>query len=354
MPVTLAQAQVNAQDDVDYAVIDNLRRYSWLMDHIVWDDTVTPGTGGSSLTYAYTRLTEAAPAGFRAFNTEYTAGQAKRQRFSVDLKPLGGAITIDRVLAHLGNPATNEVNFQIQQLMASVRTRFQQEVLFGDPASGDADGFEGLDSALTGSRTEYFPGGTAMYADWSMGASHVDSQSKALALLDEVDDWLSGLVPSTTGSIDLGAVGALPPGVKAIIGNTKAITRLKALARWSGMYTETKDDLGRQVMSYGEWTLIDAGDRADGASPIVPIESRDPDGSGGGSTVTGLTDLYAVCFGMDAFHGASMAGTPLVQTWLPDYTQAGAVKSGEIEMGPVATVLKNDRSCGVLRNIKVA
>lgn len=353
MPVTLAQAQVNAQDDVDYAVIDNLRRYSWLMDHIVWDDTVTPGTGGgASLTYAYTRLTEAAPAAFRAFNSEYTAGQAQRQRFSVDLKPLGGAITIDRVLAHLGNPATSEVNFQIQQLMASVRTRFQQEVLFGDPASGDANGFEGLDSALTGSSTEYTPGGTAMYADWSM--TGIDTQAKALQRLDEVDDWLSRLVPSTTGSIDLGMPGALPPGVKAILGNTKAITRLKALARWSSMYTEEKDDLGRQVASYGDWTLIDVGDRYDGASPIIPIESRDPDGAGGGSTQTGLTDLYAVCFGMDAFHGAAMAGTPLVQTWLPDYTQAGAVKSGEIEMGPVAVVLKNDRSAGVFRNAKVA
>lgn len=352
MPVTLAQAQVNAQDDVDYAVIDNLRRYSWLMDHIVWDDTVTPGTGGgASLTYAYTRLTEAAPAAFRAFNTEYTAGQAKRQRFSVDLKPLGGAITIDRVLAHLGNPATSEVNFQIQQLMASVRTRFQQEVLFGDPAGADADGFEGLDSALTGSRTEYFPGGTAKYTDWSM--STVDTPAEANQRLDELDDWLSQLVPSTTGSIDLGAPGALPPGIKAIMGNTKAITRLRSLARWGGQYNESKDDLGRQVQSYGEWALIDVGDRTDGASPIIPVESRDPDGAGGGSTQTGLTDLYAVCFGMDAFHGASMAGTPLVQTWLPDYTQAGAVKSGEIEMGPCAVVLKNDRSCGVFRNVKV-
>ena len=71
-------------------------------------------------------------------------------------------------------------------------------------------------------------------------------------------------------------------------------------------------------------------------------------------TITGLTDLYAVCFGMDAFHGAAMAGVPLIDTYMPDFTTPGAVKSGEIEMGPVAAVLRNTRSCGVLRNIKVS
>ncbi len=44
MPVTLAQAQLNTQDDIDFAVIDNLRRYSWLFDQIVWDDTVSSNT----------------------------------------------------------------------------------------------------------------------------------------------------------------------------------------------------------------------------------------------------------------------------------------------------------------------
>jgi hypothetical protein len=353
MPVTLAQAQVNAQDDVDFMVIDNFRRYSWLLDQMVWDDVVTPGTGGgSSLTYAYTRLIEAAPANFRRLNTEYTPGQAKRARFSVDLKPLGGAVTIDRVIARLGNPATTEVNFQMQQMLASTRGRFQQALILGDPATpDDEDGFEGLDRALTGTVTEYFPGGSAMYTDWTTAS--VDTADKALSRLDELDDFLSQLVPSTVGSIDLGAPGALPPGVRAILGNTRSITRLRSMARRAGQYTATKDDLGRDIERYGVWNLVDIGDRFDGASPIIPIEARDPDGAGGGATVTGLTDIYAVCFGMDSFHGASMAGVPLVETWLPDYTTSGAVKSGEVEFGPVAPVLKNTKAAGVLRNVKV-
>jgi hypothetical protein len=141
--------------------------------------------------------------------------------------------------------------------------------------------------------------------------------------------------------------------VKAILGNTQSITRIKSLARQAAMFTAQKDDLGRGIESYGEWVLLDIGDDALGTGPIIPIEGRDADGAGGGGVIPGLTDLYAVTFGLDALHGASMAGAPLVQTWLPDFSTSGAVKTGEVEMGPVAMVLRNTRSCGVLRNVKV-
>ncbi|WP_060888663.1 major capsid protein [Streptomyces scabiei] len=333
MPITLAQAAVNTQADVDYAVIDNLRRYSWLLDQIVFDDTVTPGTAGGSLTYGYTRLTSAAPAAFRAINSEYVPGQATRARSTVDLKPMGGSFSVDRVLRNLGQAQTNEVTFQMQQLLTAIRTRFAQELILGDTAV-DANGFDGLSKILTGTSTEK----TAVVADWT--AATVITQALAMARLDEVDEWLSSIVPSHTGGGDQGAPGALPAGVKAILGNTKSITRFKALARWAGIYTETKDDLGRHIMRYGDWVLVDLGDRADGASPIIPVSSS-------------ATDLYAVTFGLDSVHAASAAGNPLVQTWLPDFSTAGAVKTGEIEMGPAALVVKNTKAAGVLRAIDV-
>ena len=337
MPVTLAQAQVNVQNAVDYAVIDNLRRYSWLFDQITYDDVVNPGTGGGTLTYGYTRLTAAAPAGFRAYNTEFTPGQATRQRFTVDLKPLGGAFTLDRDLADLGDAATNESAFQMQQLLTSIRIRFGREVILGDTAV-DATGFDGLSKSLVGTSTEKSAGYIAGSADWR--AATVNTQALAMARLDEVDDWLSLVVPSHTGSGDQGVAGALPPGVKAILGNTKSITRLRALARWAALFTETRDELGRKLQMYGDWVLVDLGDREDGSSPIIPITSNN-------------TDLYAVTFGLDAFHGASKAGGQLIRSWLPDYTTAGAVKSGEVEMGPVAMCLKNTKSAAVLRSIQV-
>jgi hypothetical protein len=352
MPITLAQAEINARADIDHAVIRNLRQYSWLWDQIVWDDTATPGTGGASLIYGYTLLKTPRSGQFRALNTEYSVDSAIREQKSVPLKPFGGAFSIDRVLRRLGPAQTNEVTFQMQELMTGATIRLQEEIINGDVAV-DANGFDGLDKLLTGSTTEYVPNsGSTAYADWSPGA--IDTQAKANIQLDIVDDWLSTIVPSRVGGGDLGAPGGLPAGRRAILGNTKSITRMRALARWAGQYTQTKDDLGRQIESYGPWTLVDLGDRAVSATPIIPIESRDADGGGAGGTITNLTDLYATTFGLDAFHGAAMAGKPLVETFMPDWTTPGAVKSGEIEIGPGAMVLRNTKSCGVLRNVKVA
>jgi hypothetical protein len=331
MPVTLAQAQVNTLNDIDFAVIDNLRRYGgWLLDQIVFDDTSTPGTGGGTLTYGYTRLTTAAPAAFRALNTEYVPGQATRTRYTTDLKPLGGAFTLDRVLANLGPAASNEVTFQMQQLLTSIQTRFAQEVILGDTAV-NPDGFDGLDKALTGTSTEL-----TTATNWATVATQVAANQE----LDKLDEWLSRLVPSHVGSGDQGAPGALPPGRRALLGNTKSIMRLKALARWAGLATSVKDDLGRQIDSYGDWVLVDLGDRSDGATPIIP-------------TTANVSAIYAVTFGLDSFHGASVAGAPLLNTIMPDFSTAGAVKSGEVEMGPISMVLKNTKAAGVYRNITV-
>jgi len=350
--ITLAQAQVNVQDDVAFAVIDNLRRYSWLLDRIVWDDTVNP-TGGSTLTYGYTRLTTPRGAEFRAINAEYTPGQAARERYTVDLKPLGGSFNVDRVLANLGQAATNEATFQMQQLITGVQQKAQEELINGDVAV-NALGFDGLDKSLTGTTTEYDPldnGVTAGYLDWTIGT--IVSQTLAMAALDRLDEMLAEITPSKTGGGDQGTPGVVPPGEKALLGNTKSVTRIRALARWAGLYTEDKDDLGRRIQRYGDWALVDLGNGVQGSSPIVSIYSADADEGGGGSTITGLTDIYAATFGMDALHGAAVAGKPLVETYMPRMNEPGANKTYEVEMGPVALVLKNTKACGVLRKVKV-
>lgn len=55
---------------------------------------------------------------------------------------------------------------------------------------------------------------------------------------------------------------------------------------------------------------------------------------------------------MDGLHAVSFAGVAPVQTWLPDFSTAGAVKKGEVEMN-AAIALKASKAAGVFRNIKV-
>jgi len=115
--ITLQMAQINARSDIDHAVIDNLRRNSWIFDQVTFDDAVTPGAGGGTLTYGFTLLKTARGASFREINSEYNPAEATREHKTVQLRPFGGSFQIDRVLANLGPAATNETAFQMQQLV---------------------------------------------------------------------------------------------------------------------------------------------------------------------------------------------------------------------------------------------
>ena len=89
--ITLQEAKVGMADKVDQQVIDEFRRGSLLLDLLVFDDTVSPGTGGSTLTYGYMKLKTPATANFRKLNNEYSGdtkarNEAKREKASADLK----------------------------------------------------------------------------------------------------------------------------------------------------------------------------------------------------------------------------------------------------------------------------
>ena len=111
MAVTLANVRAGMQDALSAQVIDEFCKSSYLLDNMVFDDAVTPMGGGASMTYAYTRVTTWPTAGTRAVNTEYTAQEAEKKRYIVDLKVMGGSFEIDRVLAGMGG-VIDEVQFR--------------------------------------------------------------------------------------------------------------------------------------------------------------------------------------------------------------------------------------------------
>jgi len=315
MPVTLAQAQQNAVDDVDVSVIDEFRTNE-ILDLVTFADVVNPVGGGGTLTHTYRRKASLGTAAFRAINAEYSPTESTTTKHSVDLKPLGGSFQIDRVLGRIGPAASGEVALQMSDKIRATQAEFGNAVINGD-SSADEDSFDGLSKALAGSTTE-----VTTSIDWS-GTMNEDN---SFALLEAVDDVL-GLLDGEAG---------------AILTNKRAIVKIASAARRANMYVEQVGPRETRLRSYGTIRLIDAGKRAGSNADVIPIRSG------------GLTELYAVRFGLDAFHGVSMAGAPLVQTWLPDFTKAGAVKTGEVEMGPVAVALKKTKAAAVARNVKVA
>ncbi len=315
--ITLAQARLNVQDDLQAGIIDEFAKSSFIMNHIPFEDVVSPTGGGATLTYAYTRQITQPTAEFRKVNAEFGTHEVEKQRYTTDLKVFGGAFEVDRIIAGMGG-IVDEVKWQMEQKIKAASALFSDTIINGN-TSVDEDVFDGLDVALTGSDTEFNADGTVI--DLSTSAAVT---ANYVEFLDVLDEFLLGL----DGTPD------------ALLMNGKMAAKMRAVARRAGMYQTTKDNFGNQVEMYGNIPFVDLGAKAGSNDPIV-------------ATNEGVTSIYAVRFGKDAFHAISMAGKAPVEVWMPDFSTAGAVKKGEVEM-VAGCALKTTKSCGVLRKIKVA
>lgn len=324
MAITLADAKLNAQEDYDAAVIDEFRKSSALLNLLQYDTAVNPAGGGATLEYGYRRLKTQRGAAFRDVNTEYKDENVTTEKHTVELKVLGGSFSIDRVLADIGAQATGEIALQISQLAKSTNAKFCDAVINGDSAVETA-GFDGLDKALKDSATEI---GKDTEVDWTT----IDGPEAANKIIDTLDEFLANLDGAPT----------------VILANKRVIAKLRAAARRAGMYTKNPvDDLissnGQPLMQeyIGGAMILDPGAKAGTNDDIIPVTG-------------GKTSLYAVRFGLDGFHGVTTTSGQMVRTWLPDFSTAGAVKRGEVELGPVAVALKATKAAAVLRNVKIS
>ena len=322
MPVTLEEAKKNTEDKLSPLVIDEFRKNNLLWNNLTFNDCVSPQRGGASLTYGYTRQVTQPTAAFRAVNTEYAPQEVTKERHTADLKIFGGSFQVDRVIADMGG-STKEVTLQMQQKIKAASALFNDTVINGDSAV-DAKAFDGLEKAVAGSSTEDTP---SSVIDLSTSDA-IDKNYKHF--LDALDEFLMGF-DGTPGFIG---------------GNIKLISKIRACARRAAMYQTTKNDLGQQIESYAGIPLVNLGAKSGSNDPVVSINTT------AGDANVGCTSLYAARFGLDGFHAVSPSGALPVRQWLPDYTTAGAVKTGEVEL-VAAVVLKATKAAGVMRKIKV-
>lgn len=317
MAITLEEAKKNVQDDLQMGVIDEFQKSNWILEHIPFDDAVSPTGGGATPSYSYTRLKTQPTAEFREINKEYTPSEVTKERHTVEIKLFGGAYEIDRVIASMGG-IVSEVELQQAQKIKAAQALFNDTFINGD-SGVNTKAFDGLDKALTGSSTEYNKGNTIDLSTSELVTNNFQY------FLDMLDKFLGGL--DGTPSF--------------IAGNNKLIAKLRACARRASMYSVTKDNWGNQVESYGGIPFIDMKTKPGTNDEVIDIDSS-----------SGETSLYVARLGMDGLHAVSFAGVAPVQTWLPDFTTAGAVKKGEVEMN-AAIALKASKAAGVFRGIKV-
>lgn len=339
--MTLEEIKKGMSDKVFGKIVDIFLRQSDVLTVLPFDDCVSASGGGSTMKYKYLRKVLPATAQFRKLNGSYTASAATKQECEAALAIMGGEVQMDRVLNKIAGNWDN-LAYQIEEHIKAVISLFHYTLINGDAVTTAATNepqFEGLDSMLAGTTTEY---GT----DKAIDLSNITSLKNNA---DEFYEALMLLVKSTQAD--------------ALLMNTAMITKVQTVARTLGYKTETEDAFGKKVTSLdgvrfmdlqNHYTVTGEGDKAAvTANAVVKKGISRKIGSAAAET-TGLTDIYAVKFDAnDGFHGISLSGSNVIDKYLPDFTMPGTVKNAEVEM-IAATVLKNTQHAGVLRNIKIS
>ena len=313
MAITLQEAKVGMSDKVDQQIVDMFRRSSYLLENMVFDNVISPGTGGSTLTYGYIQLKTPSTAGVRTVGAEYTPGEAKREQKTTDAIIMGGSFQVDRVLQNTAG-AADELAFQAEQKIKATANYFHNQVINGTKENGT---FDGLKKLLSGTANEL-----SATVDLSSSAALDENYN---AFLDEMDAFLSNLDGAPS----------------ALLMNRAMLIKLRSIARRAGYYERTKDDFGRVVETYAGIPMVDMGKYYDGAdtNDVVPTEG-------------GKTCIYAVCLGLDGFHGISPQGDGVITSYMPDLEAPGAVKTGEVEL-VAGVALKNTLKAAVLKDIQI-
>ncbi|MGL5646713.1 MAG: major capsid protein [Clostridium sp.] len=318
MALTLVQSKVGMANKMDQVVIDIFRRESRLLDMLIFDNAVSPGTGGSTLTYGYQQVKTPSTAAFRSINAEYTSGEAVREAKSVDLKIFGGKFGVDRVIANTSG-AVDELAFQMAQKIKGAVNLFNYTLINGK--SSVSGQFDGLDAMLKGTETEYIP---AAAIDLSTTQA-MDTNAQLFA--DTLDEWLGGFAEKPD----------------FLLVNNKMATKIKSIARRLGYYSRTEDAFGRGIDNYDGIAILKLEQYFDGSASkeIIGID-----------TTSKETSIYAIKIALDGLHGVSAVGDKVIQTYQKAKTDTGVILDGEVE-AVMGIALKNSRKAGVLRKIKV-
>lgn len=313
--ITLQEAKELTNDKLTQEVIDEFRQDP-ILNMLEFDDTVTPN--GETMTYSYNRITTQPTAGTRPINGEYTAQETKTQRQSTDLKIMGGSYKLDRALVKGEKQVVDQVDFQSKQKAKATRAEFANLFINGDVAT-NAEEFDGLKVIVANKTTDFVP---ANAIDLSDSAKIEANYKEFLLLLRKMNSKLIRNPDAYLMNRDMYAI-------------------FQAIADRVPNIKYEKDEMGNEVLKYGKAVLVEVGDKPGTTDSIIPTDGT-----------SGETEIYAVCLGREDVHGISLDGSPLVEQHLPDFSTAGAVKEGDVEL-IAAIVAKTTKSVGRISKIKI-
>ncbi|NCB75213.1 MAG: phage capsid protein [Clostridia bacterium] len=267
------------------------------------------------MTYGYIRVKTSPAAEGRAVGSDYTANPATKEAVTTDLKIMGGKYEIDRVLAEA---APDEIAFQTEEKIQATVNRYHW--LFINGNKDTATEFDGLAEIVDGSVTDFDGSGVDL---------STVSAATALKLTEALDT----------------AILAMKERPTYILANSKTIVKIQAAAKMLGYLTQGEDAFGKPTRAYDGIPLVDLGryynEDLGSDTEIIPIDDA-----------SGKTDIYLVALSMSGAHGVTLKGDKAISSRLPNFAEAGAVKSGDVEF-VAGLAVKNTRAIARLENVQV-
>lgn len=266
MAVTLAQAAVLSENDLQRGVIEVFVQESPVLDRIPLMDI-------EGNAYAYNEEGTLPGVAFRAVNEAYVESTGTVNQKTESLVILGGDADVDRFIVQTRGNLNDQRAVQTRLKVKAASYKFQDTFFNGD-VTVDTKSFDGLKKRLTGSQVvDYATNGAGVNAD----------DSTRNGFFDALDDLVSR-VPGLNGSNG------------AIYANSSIIGKIRSAGRRIGGVDFFREDTtGKRVLAWNGIPVLDPGNNLAGTAILPQTETQ------GSSSLA--SSIYAVKFGEDETDG---------------------------------------------------
>lgn len=259
MAVTLAQAALLSQNDLQRGVVETFVQESPVLDRL-------PLMTIQGNAYAYNKEATLPGVAFRSVNEAYTESTGTVVQATESLVILGGDADVDRFIVQTRGDLNDQRAIQTRLKVKAASYKFQDAFFNGDVAV-DAKSFDGLKKRL-------------------IGAQVIDAATNGIGPVAGGHDFLDAL------DALLAAVPGINSANGAIYANAAVIGKLTSSLRRLGGADFIREDLtNKRVLTYNGIPVLDPGANLAGANILPQNETQ---GSSSASS-----SVYAVKFGED-------------------------------------------------------
>jgi hypothetical protein len=257
MALTLAQAAVLSQNDLQRGVVETFVQESSVLDRI-------PLMNIEGNAYAYNEEGTLPGVEFRAVNSAYAESTGVVNQRTESLVILGGDADVDTFIVQTRGNLNDQRAVQTAMKVKAASYKYQDAFVNGDTAV-DANSFDGLKKRLTGAQVI------------DAGASGLGPVAGGHDFFDRLDTLIA----------------AVAGGPDALYMNAAIRAKIMSSARRLGGADFLNEELTRKrVPTYNGIPLLDIGTKADGTA-IIPLTEP----SGDATPTNDTSSIYAVKFG---------------------------------------------------------